>query len=74
MCQESGNGKINKFARAVSDPQFCGPEPYLAIPVTVAESKINDNKHKMQATIQENCNILPGTFKKSTAGGSILDY
>jgi hypothetical protein len=37
-----GNGKVDELARMGSDSQFCGPEPCLALPTTVAKSKIKD--------------------------------
>jgi hypothetical protein len=36
------NEKADELARMGSDSQFCGPKPCLALPTTVAKSKIKD--------------------------------
>jgi hypothetical protein len=41
-CGVEGNEKADELARMGSDSQFCGPEPCLALPTTVAKSKIKD--------------------------------
>jgi RNase H len=37
-----GNEKADELARMGSDWQFCEPEPFFALPLTVAKSKIKD--------------------------------
>jgi RNase H len=71
-----GNEKADGLTMMGSDSQFLGPELCLALPTTVDKTEIRDwvTQSLVYSTIQENCIVLPGTFKNSAADGSVFDY